>query len=100
MKGDVPAILEMVEDDILWNLVGDRVIKGKEDFERELKMMADYPAKSMEIFEVVTHGKAAAVNGLITGADDKVYEFCDVYSFKSAGAKKIREIWSYILLKK
>ena len=100
MKGDVPTILEMVEDDIVWNLVGVKVIKGKEAFEKELKIMAQYPIQSMEIFEVITHGKAAAINGQIAAADGKIYEFCDVYTFKSAGAKKIREIRSYILLKK
>ena len=100
MKGEVPTILEMVEEDIVWNLVGDKVIKGKEVFEKELKTMTETPIKSMEIFDVITHGKAAAINGQITAADGKTYEFCEVYTFKSAGAKKIREIRSYILLQK
>lgn len=100
MKGDVPAILEMVEDDIIWNLVGDKVINGKEAFEKELKIMAEYPIKSMEIFDVITHGKAAAINGQIAVADGKIYEFCNVYTFKSAGAKVIKKIKSFIIHQK
>ena len=100
MKNDISAILDMVEDGIQWTLVGDKEIKGKEAFEKELKSMVDFSMNSMEIFNVITHGKAAAVNGLIIGADDKVYEFCDIYTFKSAGANKIKEIRSFIILKK
>lgn len=97
VKGDVVSILEMVEDDISWCLVGNKKIKSKEAFEKELKTMAESPMTTMEIFEVITHGKAAAVNGLLTGSDGKVYEFCDVYTFRSAGAKKISKIRSFII---
>jgi hypothetical protein len=38
-KGNVELITESVTDDIVWNIIGDRKIEGKEKFTEELEKM-------------------------------------------------------------
>ena len=46
--------------------------------------------------QVITHGKFAAIYGVISLTDDSAINFCDVYIFSSAAKTgKIKEIKSY-----
>lgn len=51
---------------------------------------------SVEIGQVITHGKLASINGVISLDNDIEVQFCDVYTFSSAARSgKVKEIKSY-----
>lgn len=84
-------------DDIIWTLVGDAPIQGKEQFANALRRMAGNKATELTIHTILTHGKEATVNGEMVMADGKRYGFSDFYIFTSAGAKIIQSITSYVI---
>lgn len=52
----------------------------------------------LEIYQVITHGKFASINGVISLANGTKINFCDVYTFSNAAKSgKVKEIKSYRL---
>jgi ketosteroid isomerase-like protein len=95
-KGDVNGLLAWVAEDVVWTLVGDQRVEGKAAMAAMLDRMAKHKPKELVISKVITHGPAAAVNGLLVFSDGTRVHFCDVYRFAGASAKaKIKEITSY-----
>lgn len=96
MTGDVDTILKSVSTDIEWEMVGDKVISGLEDFKSTIMEMADFRAEVFTIHQIITHGKDAALTGEFVDSDN-TYSFCDVYELVSAGKNSIRKIRSYLI---
>jgi SnoaL-like protein len=96
-KGDSKFILGSVTDDIRWNIVGDKVIEGKDRFAEALKQMKGDTAVALTIDHVTTHGKAGAVNGTTKLKNGKTHAFCDVYEFNNAKGTGVKEITSYVI---
>ncbi|WP_370087445.1 nuclear transport factor 2 family protein [Ekhidna sp.] len=94
--GNADFIISQVSDDIRWIMYGDKELKGKKDFAKEINIMKDYVADEVTIHSIVTHGAEAALNGEIK-MGGKSYAFCDMYRFVSAGSTKIKELKSYII---
>lgn len=97
---DLEKAMEYMDENVVWTLVGDEPIKGKEPFAAALKEMIDNKAKELTIYSIVTHGKEAAVNGEMTMEDGNVFGFADFYEFASAGSSKVKSIRSYVIHKK
>ena len=97
---DLEKAMEYMDENVVWTLVGDEPIKGKEPFAAALKEMIDNKAKELTIYSIVTHGKEAAVNGEMTMEDGNVFGFADFYEFASAGSSKVKAIRSYVIHKK
>ncbi len=96
-EGNFEFIIDQVSDEVYWCLYGEKEVRGKDNFDAEIKAMSQYPKpKEMIIDSIITHGKEAAANGKIV-MQDKTYAFCDVYKFKSASSKMITEIHSYVI---
>lgn len=91
-------ILESVDDNVQWEVVGKRTVKGKAEFER---MLEDRLSKKLEVVtidNIITHGNAASVNGTWTEVEGATYGFCDVYTFSSSAKNaKIKTITSYLI---
>ena len=52
----------------------------------------------LEIYQVITHGKFASINGVISLTNGTKVDFCDVYTFRNtAKSGKVKEIKSYRL---
>lgn len=98
-KGNAEFIIDHVSDDIVWRIYGDKALKGKETFAKEVHSMKAYVADEMALFEIITHGRAASANGEIK-MGDKTYAFCDVYRFTGAKGSTLKEIHSYTIEKK
>ncbi|WP_163538358.1 nuclear transport factor 2 family protein [Gracilibacillus sp. YIM 98692] len=98
---DNETILESVTDDIVWRMVGIDTIKGKENLEQALGEMNSTDHFDLEIEHLITHGKEAAVNGMIHATkkdgEQKHYSFCDIYKLNKHKDGKIKEIISYVL---
>ncbi len=96
---DIPKAMEHMADDVVWTLVGDEPITGKERFAAALTQMMGNKATELTIHSIVTHGKEGAVNGEMTMEDGNVFGFADFYEFASAGNTKVKAIKSYVIRK-
>lgn len=96
-KGDLKFIIESVTDEIVWNIIGDQKIEGKEKFYQELEKMKSVKAKELIIDQILSHGKEGATNGIIKMQNGKKYAFSDFYKFKGAKGATINSITSYVI---
>ena len=96
-KADTKFILGSVTDDIRWNIVGDKLIQGKENFANALEQMKSTRAAELTVHHVSTHGKSGAVNGTAKLKNGKARAFCDVYEFKDTKGSSVKEITSYVI---
>ena len=64
-KGNSKFILSKVTDDVRWDIVGDKVIEGKDNFAMELEKRNKKKAAQLIIRHIATHGKAGAVDGIL-----------------------------------
>lgn len=96
-NNDVDFIIENVTDDVRWTIVGDHIIEGKADFTKALEaMVVDVPL-NLTINTIITHGKTAAVNGVMSSPEGATYAFCDIYTFSGFKNPKIRTMTSYVI---
>ncbi|MEP2772461.1 MAG: nuclear transport factor 2 family protein [Fulvivirga sp.] len=96
-KGDLEFITQSVTDDIVWNIIGDKKIEGKEKFTEELESMKSAKVSELVLEQILSHGKEGAVNGIMKMQDGKKYAFADLYVFQGAKGTKIKTITSYVI---
>lgn len=96
-RSDSEFILQHVTDNIKWTVQGDFTVQGKEAFTKELKKMESPEPLELAISNIITHGKSAAVDGIMKSPDGKKYAFCDVYQFSGLKNPKIKKMTSYVL---
>jgi len=95
-RGDSEKILSFVADDIVWESVGEKQLKGIENFRKELESMKQMEVEVLKIENIITHGWLASANGEIYLKNGRKFAFCDVYIFNSAAkTAKIKAIKSY-----
>ena len=94
-NADIDGILSPMSDDVVWNLVGDSVIEGKENVRALLKAMQGIGTSDLVIESIITHGREVAVNGVIRSNSGQAHAFCDVVQFTSAASMKIKTMTSY-----
>lgn len=96
-KGDLNFLLERVTDDIIWNIIGDKKITGKEKVREELENMKTQKASELILDRILTHGKEGAASGIIKMQNAKKYAFSDFYEFSGAKATKLKSITSFVI---
>jgi hypothetical protein len=94
-KMDTKFLVDNVTDDIHWNIVGDKIIRGKDDFASALQEMRS--AEEITILHIVTHGKSGAADGNLKFKSGRTFGFCDVYEFNNAKGQAIKNITSYVI---
>ena len=96
-RADTPTLLAAVTDDIRWEMVGDKVISGKEAFATALEEMKQHTASELVLDAIITHGREAAVAGTMVMADGKRFRFADIYTFRGAKGDRIAALTSYVV---
>lgn len=97
-SGDVEAVLEAAADDIVWERIGDRTIRGKAAFADALTSYRNQVADELRLHTIITHGNEASANGIIKFSGRKARAFCDVYRFAGfAKTAKIKQITTYAM---
>lgn len=96
-KGNSDFLTESVTDKIVWDIVGDKKIEGKEKFTEELEKMKMKKASELILDRILTHGKEGAVSGIMRTQNGKKYAFSDFYEFSGAKAAKVKSITSYVI---
>lgn len=94
-KMDIKFLVDNITEDIQWNIVGDRIIRGKDDFASALQEMKS--AEEITILHITTHGKSGAADGNLKFKSGRTFGFCDVYEFSNAKGDKIKAIMSYVI---
>ena len=90
-------ILNNVSKNIRWEIVGDFTVNGVDEFSKYLKTMESVESWEIQINKIITHGKDAAINGIIKSNDGKEYAFCDVYRLTGFKNPKVSEMTSYVI---
>lgn len=96
-KGNLDLLVEHTTDEITWNIIGNKTIEGKENFTENLKKMRAEKVAELQFDQILTHGKAGAVNGIMKMQNGKNYAFSDFYEFSGAKGGKIKSITSYVI---
>jgi hypothetical protein len=97
-RGDAGAVLELVADDVVWDVVGKEQFERREAVAGMVAWMGERQVSGLEIGDVLSHGKAGACSGVRTLGDGKKEAFCDVHIFSSAAkTAKIRRVVSYVI---
>ena len=98
LTGQSDVIEDYAHEDIMWNhLKEQKETAGLDALLADLNHEGE-KIDSLEIYQVITHGKFASINGLITLSDGSKVDFCDVYTFSSAAKSgKVKEVKSYTL---
>ena len=97
---DTEFLAESVTDDVVWNIIGEKIITGKKDFEKSLdRMRLGGPVKII-VGELILAEEKCVVEGIVEfyvepGKKIK-YAFCDVYIFSNNQDQKFKELRTYV----
>lgn len=98
VKNNLSFIMDNITDDFNWNIIGRKLIQGKESFVETLKQMQNNKVIELHISNIITHGYDGSVNGTFILENKKSYAFCNVYKLISPRKNsKIKECTSYII---
>jgi hypothetical protein len=86
-----------VTDDFHWNIVGNQLIQGKDDFAKALQRKKTDKVVEMAVHHIATHGKCGAANGTTKLKNGQTLTFCDGYELKDMKGALVKEITSYII---
>lgn len=96
-NADTEKILDMLDDNAVWHMVGVKILKDKESIRKQLELISTNKAEVLNIENILSHGKMCSANGQIYFTNHKV-AFCDVYTFSSHSKNaKIKAIQSYVI---
>lgn len=96
-ENDIPAILEMLDENAEWDMIGNKKMSGRGAIKKELESMGTEQAKELNIRNILSHGKLCSANGEVTYSQGKI-AFCNVYTFSSHSKNaKIVKIESYAI---
>jgi hypothetical protein len=97
LKQQNEVIKEYADESIIWYKLKDtKKIEGQSSFITALQNENKNIIDCLEIYQVITHGKFASINGVV--ANGTKTDFCDVYMFSNtARSGKVKEIRSYRL---
>jgi SnoaL-like domain len=98
VENKTDVIFDAFADDVIWTMLGEKTIHGKQEAKESLKDMLDDFIAELTITNIITHGDTGAVNGTMLFKDGKTFGYCDVYTFTShARDAKIKTLTSYII---
>ncbi|WP_042351605.1 hypothetical protein [Bacillus massiliigorillae] len=97
-RNNMEFIIDNITDDFCWNIIGHKLIQGKENFVQTVKQMQNNLVTELEISKFIAHGYDGSVNGSLLFENKKSYAFCNVYRFSSSrNNSKIKECTSYVI---
>lgn len=101
-KGNFEFSYSFLTDDIKWNIVGDKILNGKEEVIEFCNQTSDYFKTVKTIFKtdnIIIDSERIAVNGSaqFINKENKTTEVssCDIYIFEN---EKLKEITSYCIM--
>jgi len=98
-KGNFSSAFGHFDDDIQWEIVGDKIIKGKEDVTAFCnKMTIEMGSSQLDNTNIIVENDRVAIEGnckyLNSEQKPAQIRYCDVYTFEN---EKIKVITSYCI---
>ena len=94
---EIDQVKHYFTEDIIWHLVGDIPIKGKENFTSQLNEMRSNRAVQLTIHQIITDGNNAAIHGEMKMANNNQFGFSDFYVFSETSSQLVKSITSYVV---
>lgn len=92
------AFLALCADDVVWSIVGDQDVRGKDGLREFMKQMEGMETPVFTIDRIIAgDDSAAAYGGMEMKEKDGcagLYEYCDIYRF---AGEKIKELRSFVI---
>jgi uncharacterized protein len=96
-KGDYEGFLNHCTEDTQWIFIGDRMIQGKEDVRKWMKMTYSEPPK-FTVENLIAEGDFVTAIGKISIKDENGetsgYLYCDVWRFRDG---KMAELKAFVI---
>ena len=89
---DVGIMASLAVPELVWLHIGKKPIEGQNAVLSAIRKSG--PATEVAIDRVVSHGRAGAVNGIITRSG-KHTAFCHMFEFKNAKGTHVKSISTY-----
>ena len=89
---DVGIMASLAVPELVWLHIGKKPIEGQDAVLSAIRKSG--PATEVAIDRVVSHGRAGAVNGIITRSG-KHTAFCHMFEFKNAKGTHVKSISTY-----
>lgn len=97
---DTDFLNNSVTDNIIWDIVGEKKISGRKDFEKSLDRMSHGGPTKIIVNEIFSSGNRSVVEGIVEffvePGKKKKYAFCDVYIFSDKDESKFTELRTYV----
>src|SRR5688572_22120027 len=96
-EGGVEGFLSFCADDVLWTMVGNKSVKGKEAI-REWMASMDFETPKFTVDNIIGEGDFVTCYGNMTMKDKDgkaaPYAYCDIYRFRNG---MIAELNSFVI---
>jgi uncharacterized protein (TIGR02246 family) len=96
-EGSVEGFLSFCADDVVWTMVGDTTVKGKDAIRQWMASM-DMEPPQFTVATVIAEGDFVMVHGDMTMKDKDgqvvSYAYCDIYRFRG---DKIVELRAFVI---
>ena len=90
---NVEGFLDLCANDVVWTMVGDRTVKGKEEIRKWMASMT-MDAPKFTVSDVIAEGDFAMAHGdmKMDENDQKAvpYSYCDIYHFRGNEIDQLR----------
>ncbi|NJW53351.1 nuclear transport factor 2 family protein [Salinimicrobium oceani] len=100
-EGDSKFFMDHITDDICWEIVGERYIGGKSEFQEVLEQMQEMPSMEIDVENIIINDHYGIVEGVVKSRNrlgqKKHFGFCDIYRFKEGTHPAIQNIKSYVI---
>ena len=93
-EGNADFIIASASESIVWKMTGEKEMKGKEAFAKEINIMKDYVADELTINSIIVEGNLASADGSMKMGESE-YAFSDVYEFEDSDEIRIIELRSF-----
>jgi ketosteroid isomerase-like protein len=97
-ENNLEKVLSFCTDDIVWTMVGDTSVRGKDPIRRWMASMNPQPPQ-LTIRQTVAEGDSVVARGDMTMQEKKngpsiPYAFCDIYRF---AGDKVAELTAFVI---
>jgi ketosteroid isomerase-like protein len=100
-RNDLDFILDHMSDDIVWDFIGEKDLKGKKEVKEFMAPMGNIETLEMVLQQIITHNGSAAANGWMRikepSGEIKKFGFADFYEFSGKEDAKISKMTSYVV---
>ncbi len=99
--GNSRFLMDHITDDICWEIVGEKYIGGKNEFQQVLDQMQEMPSMEIQVDNIFINDNFGIVEGVVVSRNrlgqKKHFGFCDIYKFVDKSDITIGSIKSYVI---